>query len=349
MKSKQSSWLIGLILLLVILIYATWHLHKHEAAAIDNSLILTNQENSPVVSSMPASANNPTQQIGKPQLSSGFSQAGTGLISSAVSAWSQQIHRPIEFYGKVVDEKNQPVAEANIQLVWTQFSPLPEGSFNTNVVSDKNGLFGISSITGASLGVYVSKAGYYNVDGTDNSHFIYSALPGSQPFNPDPNHPVVYHLRRKGAGVDLITSKNGMKKYLAVALPLDGSPVGVDLINHKIGVNGQVIVSQIKPSADLWKQASKWSFDMQIPGGGFVHENDAFPFLAPDSGYQPEISFNFQTGQTNWTTDIEQDFYFKFGNPPQYGRLHLDTSIDMSGARLTYVINPDGSRNLEPK
>jgi hypothetical protein len=87
---------------------------------------------------------------------------------------------------------------------------------------------------------------------------------------------------------------------------------------------------------------------MQASDGGFVEENDEFPFEAPESGYQPTVQFDFQKGQPGWTWDLQKDYYIKFGNPPRYGYLHLETSIG-SGIRLTYAINPDGSRNLEPK
>jgi len=43
---------------------------------------------------------------------------------------------------------------------------------------------------------------------------------------------------------------------------------------------------------------------MDIPDGGFVEENDEFPFEAPESGYQSIVDFAFQQGQPNWTTDI---------------------------------------------
>ena len=88
---------------------------------------------------------------------------------------------------------------------------------------------------------------------------------------------------------------------------------------------------------------------MEIPDGGFVEEKDEFPFEAPESGYQPVMEFNFQQGQADWIENLKKDYYIKFGNPPRYGRLHFDTSISKEGVRLTYAINPNGSRNLEPK
>ena len=66
-------------------------------------------------------------------------------------------------------------------------------------------------------------------------------------------------------------------------------------------------------------------------------------------GYQSAAEFNFQHDQPDWKINLEKNYYIKFANPSRYGRLHLETSIDMAGARLTYSINPDGSRNLEPK
>ena len=82
---------------------------------------------------------------------------------------------------------------------------------------------------------------------------------------------------------------------------------------------------------------------------GFIENEDEFPFEAPESGYQPVLQFEFQKEQPGWTTGLQKDYYIKFGVPPRYGRLHLDTSIAMQGARLTYAFNPTGSRYLEGK
>ncbi|MEY2466354.1 MAG: hypothetical protein QOD03_875, partial [Verrucomicrobiota bacterium] len=72
-----------------------------------------------------------------------------------------------------------------------------------------------------------------------------------------------------------------------------------------------------------------------------------FPFEAPEGGYEPIVKFYFQKIQPDWDTFLKKDFYIRFGNPPIYGRLHVETGIDQKGARLKFAINPDGSRNLE--
>src|SRR5262249_48388128 len=98
--------------------------------------------------------------------------------ANAVQQWSNKIHRPIEFFGKVVDENSQPVPAADIEFIWSQFQP--EASFKTNTLSDSQGLFSLQNVTGATLGVYVSKSGYYPVKSINETSFQYSNLPGAQ-------------------------------------------------------------------------------------------------------------------------------------------------------------------------
>ena len=175
------------------------------------------------------------------------------------------------------------------------------------------------------------------------------ANPADGLFTPDANNPVVFHLRKKGSGTDLVTSQYGVKSYFGVTVPLDETPVYVDLFERKTGASGQMKVSQKKPPANEWKEATEWFFRMEIPDGGFVEQNDEFPFEAPENGYESVIEFQFRKGEANWAEGIKKDYYIKFGNPPRYGLLNLKTLIEMEGARFTYAINPDGSRYLEPK
>jgi hypothetical protein len=193
----------------------------------------------------------------------------------------------------------------------------------------------------------VSKEGYYTSISNQN-YFLYADITGRGTFTPDPSNPVIFQLRKKGSGADLITSQYGVKDYFGVTVPLDTKPVQVDLLERKTG-QGQLQLTQIKPEYHNWKQATNWMFRMEIPDGGFVEHSDEFPFEAPESGYQPVVQFDFQQGLTDWTNELKKSYYVKFGRPPKYGRLQLDTSIMMAGARLTYAINPDGSRYLEPR
>ncbi len=292
-----------------------------------------------------------SQQVQRQTIASKAS-VGASEVSEDVRAYVQNKltdpeydwKQPISFYGKVLDESNAPISGATVDFKWNDLSP--EGTSASQTVTDSDGCFSLLNKTGKRLYVQVHKDGYYT-SRQSGVAFEY-ANPADGLFSPEANKPVVFKLRRKGSGADLVTSQRGVKDHLGVTAPLDGTPVQVDLLGGKTGQAGQLVITQTKPSYETWKQATQWSFRMEIADGGFVEQNDEFPFEAPESGYQPVVQLDFRQGQTNWTTQVSKDYYIEFGRPPRYGRLHVETSIMMKGARLTYAINPDGSRNLEP-
>jgi hypothetical protein len=254
---------------------------------------------------------------------------------------------PISFYGKVVDENNQPVSGASVHLDWKAFIVTP--SHAATVLSDDSGAFSLTGKFGRQLYVSVEKSGYYGSSRNQGAgSFQYAGVSG-EPFIPDQGAPILYYLRKKGSGVGLlITSQYGVRSDYAVKAPIDGTKVNIDLTQRKTG-EGPMEISQVKPEYGNWRTATEWSFTVSIPEGGFVEENEEFAFNPPESGYQPVVEFNFQKGQANWTTAVQKDYYIKFGSPPLYGRVHIETSMESDVVRLNYVINPDGSRNLEPK
>ncbi len=77
---------------------------------------------------------------------------------------------PIEFYGKVVDENEMPVAEAKIQFSANDLSM--EGTSYYQAISDSEGLFSIAGIKGKLLVVRITKEGYYTSK-RDNISFEY--------------------------------------------------------------------------------------------------------------------------------------------------------------------------------
>jgi hypothetical protein len=251
---------------------------------------------------------------------------------------------PIDFFGRVVDESNRPVANATAHFSWSDLSD--PGKSEADVKSDNHGFFFLVNRAGKRMSVTFNKDEFYIPQEEVRRNFDYS---GEKRFRPDTNNPVVFHLRKKRVGADLITSQFGIKDYLGITAPLDGTPVTIDMLNRKVGREGQIVMSQKKPTYANWKQAKEWSFRLEIPDGGFVEQKEEFPFEAPEAGYVRVLDFNFQAGQTNWATQIRRDYYIKFGSPSRYGRLHLETDIMLNGARLTYAINPDGSRYLEAK
>lgn len=260
--------------------------------------------------------------------------------------------QPINFYGQVLDQSHHPVSDANVHFDWSGL--LIHGRRSTNVMTDQNGMFYLTNQVGRELSVSVSKSHYYTMRRNNQlrsfQYVVSPANPRGKPFKPNPKAPVVYYLYKKGVGArTLITSQYGVYRDFSVKVPLDGTPVKVNLLKRKTG-SGPLEISQVKPGYANFRKATNWSLSMKIPTGGFVSGGDKeFPFHPPESGYRPEVDFNFHKGQTNWSTAIQKDYYIRFGNPAIYGRLQVYTWISSDSVQLTYTINPYGSRNLEPR
>jgi hypothetical protein len=66
------------------------------------------------------------------------------------------------------------------------------------------------------------------------------------------------------------------------------------------------------------------------------------PFLMPPSTITRSTNSMLREANTR-----DRQFYFYFGQPRRYGRLHLRTDGDRPYVFIDYWLNPSGSRNLE--
>jgi len=271
-----------------------------------------------------------------------------GIDTNSRTPTAEQIlQKPIDFYGKVIDENSNAVSGANIGFRWDDLKA-PDWTRTSATTSDSDGLFSLNGKRGATLTVSVSKEGYYTSrKDTDSFYFVFA--PNNRVYSPDQSNPSIFHLHKKGQGVELVTSANGLQPSLAALVPIDGEPVKVDLLQQKVGASGDLELSQVKPDRSHWQSATNWSFHMSIPAGGFIEEADAFPFTAPETGYQSRVDLNFAKGDPAWATQITKTYYIAFGEPRKYAWLRVNANIAQQTVFLQYAINPDGSRNLESK
>ncbi len=263
------------------------------------------------------------------------------LFAEGTAAYLAQNVRPISFYGLVVDETNAPVAAADV--VFTEIysgQPAP-------MKTDTTGHFALSGGSGRYMGIEVSKPGYYGTK-TSRQSFDYSPLGGN--FQPDASNPIVFELRKRGMGVELVTSQYGVNSHLGVSAPKDGTPVWLDFFNRKVGDVGQMQISKLTPVWDRTdRRPHEWRLTLSIPDGGFVElTDDEFPFSPPEMGYRPVLDFHYQPTDTNWNDTIKGQYYIAFGKPRRYGRVKIE-AWSLGGVRLEYVVNPDGRPYLEPK
>jgi hypothetical protein len=254
---------------------------------------------------------------------------------------------PMRFYGKVVDEGGMPVPDAAVHFEWnglTEPNNLERRDLETT--TDAQGRFEFEGHSGKRLFVKISRSGY--ATSPRNPLAFEYGNPGDAAFHrPDPQNPVIFKLRKHGPAASLIKSQRGIRPDLEFTFPLNGAPVVVDLLKMKEDASGSLEMSQMKPAPKLWKSAEFWWFKMALKGGGFIECRDEFPFEAPEGGYESTVELSFRRGETNWTDSVSKEYYFRFGSPPLYGRMRLETAIDQDGARLNYVINSEGTRSLE--
>ena len=257
------------------------------------------------------------------------------------------LHTLIEFYGKVVDESGLPISGVQVQIGRLDASP---GNYTkTTVETDAEGLFSLSGVTGKALDIALEKEGYYYSRRTNPTSFEYSN-PGADHFHrPNPHAPVIFHLRKKGEGVELLTSQWGVRSALSFQAPTNGVPVRVDFDSRKIGSTGPLQLETWKEAKEATTGKNNWGFRLTLNEGGLVSHDDDFPFEAPDSGYEQSFEWYSAADGTNWQGRLKKQFYVKFGNPPRYGRLEIETPALSPVVYLEYAVNPSGSRNLEPK
>jgi hypothetical protein len=251
--------------------------------------------------------------------------------------------RPMNFYGKVIDENNQPVGGAHVHYEWTTIGT-PGNGAEADALSDGDGLFSLTGQHGKGLGVRVEKDGYYTVDGgLGDLNFEYANPSSPYWYEPDSNSPVIFHLHKKGEGTTLVS------KIVEIPNHNHYAQAQINLMTGFIRPDGNLTItydtSKFLPGA----QPFPWTFTLSMSEGGLIETNDQFPFEAPTSGYIPSITIsedNLERGI--WQGGVRKTYYFYLPGTNTYGRMTVEASASLA-IEFNYVYNPaPGERYLEP-
>jgi len=248
---------------------------------------------------------------------------------------------PIEFYGRVLDQHDQSVPEAKVTLGWTASG----GSKSGSVRSDANGYFEFTGERGKYLDVDVSKPGY--VGGKQaRKGFEYAAFFEFDFHAPDAKRPVIFRLWKLGRAEPLYLWT--MSKDVGV----DDQPIWISARTGKVGPTGDLSIS-------VWRSIqgdlrSMTPFDLRItlraaPGGEIVQTTDDLMYLAPETGWTPEIVISRHVGPPWYGSVEEPKIYMR---TPEGKYAALEVKIDQftkpgAGIQIVGYMNPSGSRNLE--
>lgn len=253
---------------------------------------------------------------------------------------------PIEFYGKVIDQDGNALPNVSVNGgtgSTTGFMHRETRVYTTS--TDGGGLFSFADIQGDVLNIGLKKEGY-NFESQRNT-FHYSPIdPEKKRFTPERDNPVVFTMWKSAGPVALINYFGR-----SVRLPVDGTPVKVDLAKGEETKSGEDLLISVKWGArtDQGSYAFDWSAKIEAPEGGLIEGVGDAMFAAPLDGYRRSFEYHFKADQREG--GVERIFYVKSRNGGAYSRVEISLqNVPTRGtarATLRVLMNPSGSRNLE--
>lgn len=259
---------------------------------------------------------------------------------------------PVNFWGRVVDQDEQPLAGVRVVMRIRQWfyntnsgpgtlSPKQEATSNTE------GKFEWTGVSGDSLELEsVTKEGY-RLSPKTQSGFVYSR--GADSFQPDAANPVIIRMWKLTPPENLVSFRT-----LSGFVP-DGRGYTMDLLANKKfegeKPEGDLLVKLTRPARVEPRQKYDWVLELNGINGGLVEAVDEFGYTAPETGYQSKVSIRLQASDTDWTDSLTKDYFIRSRGGAVYGLLHLSIRSEYDGKSAIFFetrLNPSGSRNLQP-
>jgi hypothetical protein len=255
----------------------------------------------------------------------------------------------INFYGKVVDQNDQPIAGAAVKLVVAadpSEDNVPEEK-DYALETDQDGKFSLTGAFGRALQIQSIEKSGYELSAKAQRGYPYLLAPGIH--HPDANAPVLFKMWKRGTSEPLV----GASKIYKV-IP-DGRPYTIDLLKHeeKPGISppGDIIVRINRPEKLVPGKKFDWSYSVEAIDGGIIHTNSDFLYQAPETGYEPKYEFSAPATNALWFGGVRgEQFYIKSRGGQVYGRLEVEIITDYddhAAFKVDSALNPAGSRHLE--
>lgn len=338
----KRSYLIVCVVLIILFVAVVWWLIRPGKLPEQTVAPITPR---PVVAATPSAASLP---LDPPAVRR---QVPGGPAEPSDPRWEERRRRekedpgyewklPINFYGQVIDENERPIENAKIRFQWSNLSP--EGAAESETTSDADGFFFLVDKRGNGLSLRVTKEGYDTPQEGNRFRFENARFWDANYYEPDFDHPVVIHLRKKNEAEPLIVGE-ARPRVLR-----DGTPLRLDFMKEgEVSPSGQLEIAAWLYKDDYPPQSFDWRAKLSIPGGGLREHHEEFPVVAPEDGYEPQVEWVMNASDPAWKEIVTKTYYFRFGSPPNYGRMRIEIVGARQGVEVDYWLNPSGSRNLE--
>lgn len=248
---------------------------------------------------------------------------------------------PIAFYGLVVDQDTNGLANVKVDVEITQWNIDTPAESALKIAylarqTDADGRFEVSGLDGHTVIIKNFTKEGYEPERWRREYGVYDARAGSV------GQPMVFRLWKTNLHEPLIT---GEKKFEVVP---DGRRYGIDLVNGTVveGNEGDLVV---------WIQRSEaatrrydWLCELAIPAGGLVEHSYYEMFRAPEAGYAKSFGLQQRANTNGWSNGFaNKRFYLRLRSGQMYGRMVIDLHTDTPAMiRLSYAVNPSASRIL---
>ncbi|MFC1684147.1 hypothetical protein ACFL0R_01565 [Pseudomonadota bacterium] len=276
----------------------------------------------------------------------------------------------LDFYGRVIDQDGNPVAEANVLArinYYAGFSPLKLINMEDtgkqkwiNLKTDQNGYFLVKGEKGSSLFLLIYRDGYL---GTERD-YVYSYNRTERNWHmPDAKQPEEFMLWKKSGGAPLEKTKLRVEFERQKGEDNRGffPPQGLHLEDERKlkGLSSDIRIKAYNGAnpGEPRRRKYDWAVSIAIPGGGLIESNDKYRYQAPADGYQGSITFKAYQEDPQWMDDVgrrqfEDRYYYFRDRHGVYGSFKLDIVAHRDGRVWVsfndLIYNPDGSHNLEP-
>ncbi len=256
---------------------------------------------------------------------------------------------PISFFAKLVDQNENPIEKAKIQIAirqWGLQSLVRVGTFHRlEIESDDHGAFSITNQLGDVLTVEDIIKDGFKLSSKAQKNFGFNVSKNS---SSGPERPIVFKMWKK-----TLPQRLTAYRISRSAVPCDGKPIFFDLKNGtKVSEGGDLKITFLRePLNLLGKEKFNWEATFEILGGGLQETMDEFGYWAPRENYQSNIKFTTSRDSSEWTSVLKKEFYFKT-KESRFGRVSLRLTTNYqpppTGISFEITFNPSGSQSLEP-